>query len=197
MLTKEELTEAYKNFNDQKIVNLAMNESKSLREDAIPILEAEIGSRNLDKNLLNWIKLERNFFKGAELQNLKKTIQNSDCSECGKKFSNVQGFNIHYLSALDAAYNSEIIVCENCGKQLRNKSYLKSATLGFLSFYGIINVPLYFIGELIASFSRNKKSETIIEEFIFQNTGLIRKLGNDKIQTLIAEHNTQQAKQNA
>ena len=196
MLTKEELTDAYKNFNDQKILNLAMNESKSLREDAIPILESEIKRRNLDIKLLDWIKLERNFFKGAELQNLKKEIQNSECSECGKKFNNVQGFNIHYLSALDSTFDSEIIVCENCGKQLRKKSYIKTATLGFLSFRGIINVPFYFIGELIASFSRKKRSEKIIEEFIFQNTGLIREYGNEKVYELIGHHNIQQAKQN-
>ena len=196
MLTKEELIEAYKKFNDQKIVNLAMNESKSLREDAIPILENEIIRRNLDKKLLEWIKLERNFFKGVELQNLKKIIKNSECSECGKKFNNTQGFNIHYLSALDSTFNSEIIVCESCGKQLRKKSYIKTATLGFLSFRGILNVPIYFIGELIASFSRAKRSEKIIDEFIFQNTGLIREYGNEKIHELIGHHNIQQAKQN-
>ncbi len=194
MLTKEELSESYKDFNDQKIINLAMNECKSLREDVIPILENEILKRNLDKNLLHWIKFERNFFKGVELQNLKKVIQNSECSECGKKINKTQGFNIHYLSALDSSFNSDIIVCETCGKQLRNKSYLKTATLGFLSVRGIVNVPFYFIGELMASFSRKKTSEKIIDEFIFQNTGLIREYGVGKIQDLIAQHNIQQAK---
>ena len=196
MLTKEELTKAYKKFNDQKIVNLAMNESKSLHEDAIPILENEIQQRKLDSKLLDWIKFERNFFKGAELQNLKKTIQNSECSECGKNFNNIQGFNIHYLSFLDYNFNSDIIVCEKCGKKLRNKSYIKTATQGLISFRGIVNVPFYFFGELIASFSRKNTSEKIVEEFIFQNTGLIREYGNDRIQDLIAQHNIQQAKQN-
>ena len=196
MLTKEELTEIYKKFNDKKIVNLAMNESKSLREDAIPILENEITKRNLDNKLLDWVKLERNFFKGLELQNLKQLIKNSECSECGKKFNNTQGFNIHYLSALDSSFNSEIIVCESCGKKLRKKSYLKTATLGLLSFRGIISVPFYFIGELIASFSREKRSEKIIDEFIFQNTGLIREYGDENVYELIAHHNVQQAQQN-
>ncbi|MBS1571935.1 MAG: hypothetical protein JST62_06015 [Bacteroidetes bacterium] len=173
-----------------------MNESKSLREDAIPILENEIQKRNLDKNLLNWIKLERNFFKGAELQNLKILIRNSECSECGKKFNNIQGFNIHYISILDTSFDSNVIVCDSCGRKLRKKSYLKSATLGFISLYGILRVPFYFIGELIASFSRKKTSEKIIEEFIFQNTGLIREYGNDRIQDLIGQHNIQQAEQN-
>ena len=79
---------------------------------------------------------------------------------------------------------------------IEKKSYIKTATLGFLSFRGIINVPFYFIGELIASFSRKKRSEKIIEEFIFQNTGLIREYGNEKVYELIGHHNIQQAKQN-
>ena len=196
MLTKKELTNSYKNFNDQKIVNLAMTETKNLREDAIVILEKEIIRRNLDKKLLDWIKLERNFFKGAELESLKKTIQNSECSECGKKYNNIQGFNIHYLSALDINFDSEVIICESCGKQLRKKSYIKTATLGLLSFRSVFTVPIYFIGELIASFSRTKRSEKIIEEFIFENTGLIREYGNEKIHELIGQYNIQQAKQN-
>ena len=81
-------------------------------------------------------------------------------------------------------------------KTIEKKSYIKTATLGFLSFRGIINVPFYFIGELIASFSRKKRSEKIIEEFIFQNTGLIREYGNEKVYELIGHHNIQQAKQN-
>lgn len=72
----------------------------------------------------------------------------------------------------------------------RPRQYIKTATLG------IINVPSYFINELIASFSRQKTSERIINEFIFQNTGSIRKHGNDEIQKLITKHNIQQVEQN-
>ena len=50
--------------------------------------------------------------------------------------------------------------------------------------------------ELITSFSRQKTSEKIINEFIFQNTGSIRKHGNDEIQKLITKHNIQQVEQN-
>ncbi|MET7035442.1 hypothetical protein [Elizabethkingia miricola] len=196
MLTKEELTEAYKKFNDHKIESLALKESKSLREDAIPILENEIRERKLDSKLLDWIKHERNFFIGAELQDIKKIIQNSECSECRKESNNLQGFKIHYFSVLSFKFDSEIIVCENCGRKLRHKSYIKTATLGFLSTRGIINVPSYFIMELIASLSRQKTSERIINEFIFQNTGSIRKHGNDEVPKLITKHNIQQVEQN-
>ncbi|MDV3507114.1 hypothetical protein CMU89_07690 [Elizabethkingia anophelis] len=72
----------------------------------------------------------------------------------------------------------------------RPGQYIKTATLR------IINVPSYFIMELIASFSRQKTSERIINEFIFQNTGSIRKHGNDEVQKLITKHNIQQVEQN-
>ncbi|OBS14046.1 hypothetical protein ATE49_01445 [Elizabethkingia miricola] len=68
--------------------------------------------------------------------------------------------------------------------------YIKTANLG------IINVQSYFIMELIASFSRQKTSERIINEFIFQNTGSIRKHGNAEIQKLIAKYNIQQIEKN-
>ena len=97
---------------------------------------------------------------------------------------------------MDINFDSEVIICESCGKQLRKKSYIKTATLGLLSFRSVFTVPIYFIGELIASFSRAKRSEKIIEEFIFENTGLIREYGNEKIHELIGHHNIKQAKQN-
>jgi hypothetical protein len=149
MLTKEELTEVYKKFDNEKIVKLALHESKSLREDVIPILEHEILIRNLNKNLLDWIRLERNFFKGTELSMVKNIIKDSVCTKCGKKNEKVKGFNISYRSFLDSTFNANLILCESCGRNLRNQSYLKTVTLGLVSKRGIIAVPFYFIDELI------------------------------------------------
>lgn len=196
MLTKEELAEVYKKFDEDKIVRLAMDECKSLREDVALILEQEIVRRNLGDKLLEWIKLERNFFKGAELESLKAAIKNSKCTECGEKGSDIKGFNIHYYSFLDSNFDARIIVCENCGKKLRKKSYIKTATLGWISFSGMISVPLYFIGEVISSFGRKKTSEEIIDSFIFENTGLIREYGVEKITDLIYTSNLAQMKSN-
>ena len=56
MLTKEELTEAYKKFDDDRIIQLAKLESKSLREIEVPIIENEILNRNLEQKLFEWIK---------------------------------------------------------------------------------------------------------------------------------------------
>ena len=48
MFTKAELSEIYRKFDDNKIVQIATSESKGLREEAVPILELEIARRNLD-----------------------------------------------------------------------------------------------------------------------------------------------------
>ncbi|MEC5395318.1 hypothetical protein [Bergeyella sp. RCAD1439] len=71
-LTREELMEAYKGFTHEKIIRLAKKESKSLRDEAVLVLESEILRRNLDQSLLHWAKLERDFFQGEELESLKK-----------------------------------------------------------------------------------------------------------------------------
>ena len=189
MLTKAELTKNYKKFDDEKIVSLAMNECKGLIDEAIPILENEIIKRNLDNKLLDWIKLERNFYKGIELETLKSRIKNSVCTECQQKDDIILGHHIHYRSVLDSTFDAKLIVCKSCGQKLRIQSYLKTVTLGWLSFRGILRVPVYFIGELFSSFSRAKTSETIIDEFIYNNTGLIREYGSDRIEDLIAESN--------
>ena len=80
MLTQQELTDAYKKFDDERIIKIAQFESKSLLESTVPILENEIVSRQLPDELLKWITLERNFFKGVELTSLKSKIKNSMCS---------------------------------------------------------------------------------------------------------------------
>jgi RNase P subunit RPR2 len=189
MLTKEELIENYQKFDDEKIVILAKNESKSLMEEVIPILENEILKRNLDKKLIDWIKLERNFYKGFELETLKNKIKSSTCTECQQQKDVIKGYHIHFRSFMDTTFDAKIIVCKSCGQKLRIQSYLKTATLGWLSLRGLLSVPIYFIGELFSSFSREKTSETIIESFIYNNTGLIREYGFDRIEDLIAESN--------
>ena len=118
MFTKAELSEIYRKFDDNKIVQIATSESKGLREEAVPILELEIARRNLDKNLLEWIKFERNFYEGTELSMLKNIVKDSKCSECGRKNCNVKGFNINYHSLLGCGFHADLIICESCGKKL-------------------------------------------------------------------------------
>ncbi|KIA88079.1 hypothetical protein [Kaistella jeonii] len=192
MLTSQELTDAYERFDDDRIIRIATFESKSLREIAVPILENEIKTRNLPKELLEWIKLERHFFKGSELGMLKGRIRNSTCSNCAAKRKPIMGFHIHHCSVWNFPKEMKVLLCENCGKKLRNKNYKIAATLGWASKTGFLQVPYYFISELIDSFKFEKISNQIIEDFIFENTGLLRQQGIDKMEKIIQQYNSNQ-----
>lgn len=192
MLTQQELSEIYKNFDNEKIINLARYESKKLTDVAIPVLKNEISKRQLDKKLIDWVNLERNFFKGSELEILKAKIKYSKCSSCKIKKNNIKGFYIHNCSLTHNPKEANLILCEECGKKFRNKNYLISATVGWISTKGFIKVPFYFLGELFDIPFRKKQSERIFKEFIFENTGLIRYLGTDKIEEITEKHNDYQ-----
>jgi hypothetical protein len=192
MLTKEELTEIYKKFDDEKIINLAKFESKKLTDLAAPVLIKEISDRNLGNKLIDWINLERNFFKGVELEIVKSRIKNSTCPNCKTRKNDIQGFFIHNCSLTHNPPDANLILCKNCGIKIRKKNYQISATFGWLSRTGFIKVPFYFLGELFDYFRRTKQSENILEEFIFENTGKIRSLKTDDLTRIIKTHNNRQ-----
>ena len=192
MLTPKELTEAYKKFDDERIIKIARFESKSLREIAVPILENEILSRQLPDELLNWIELERNFFKGSELSSLKSKIKNSKCSQCKTKKQSIFGFHIHHCSVWNDPDNMNVIMCKSCGKKLRIEAYKIAATMGWISKAGFLRVPYYLVDETIERFQFAKISNQIIEDFIFENTGLIRHHGIDNMEKILEKHNRNQ-----
>ena len=192
MLTQQELTDVYKKFDDERIIRIARFESKSLRHIALPILENEIKDRNLSTELLDWIKLERNFFKGVELFALKSKIKNSTCSHCKTKKQAIFGFHIHHCSVWNDPDDMNVILCESCGKKLRTESYKIAATMGWISKTGFLRVPYYLISETIDRFQFEKISNQIIEDFIFENTGLSRYHGIDNIEKILDLHNKNQ-----
>lgn len=194
MLTKEELSEVYKTFDDGKIIGLAKFESKKLTETAIPVLINEIKRRGFDEDLINWINMERNYFKGSELEILKSKIKHSKCVSCNTKKNDIKGFHIHHCAIVMDPDEMNLILCESCGKMNRIRNYKISATLGWISKTSIVNVPFYFINEIFRSFSREKQSNKIVENFIFQNTGSIRKNGFDNIETIIGRYNNYEMK---
>lgn len=192
MLTQQEYLEIYKNSDSEKLLNLARFDSKKLTESAVIALKNEILKRQLGTKLIDWINLERNFFKGSELEILKTKIKYSRCSNCKIKKNNIKGFYIHNWSLTYNPKEANLILCEECGKKFRNKNYLISATWGWISPKGFIKVPFYFLGEVFNIPLRKKQSEKILKEFIFENTGSIRHLGIDKIETIVELHNNHQ-----
>lgn len=189
MFSEKELQTHYQQLDNDKIIKLAEKESKSLQEFVIPILKNEIQKRNLDPTLINWIDFERDFFKGKELKNLKNKIAKTPCSKC-QSLSKIKGAKIEYIGLLEDTYHGEVLLCQNCIRKLRRKSYFKTITIGWVSWgSSIISVPFYFMSELFSSFQREKISQNIIENFIFENTGYLRKNGIENIGKIISTHN--------
>ncbi|AZA61338.1 hypothetical protein [Chryseobacterium indoltheticum] len=192
MLTQQEYLKIYNNSDSEKLLNLARFDSKKLTEPAIIALKGEILKRQLGTKLIDWINAERNFFKGFELEILKTKIKYYKCSNCKIKKNNIKGFYIHNCSLTHNPKEANLLLCEECGKKFRNKNYIISATWGWLSSKGFINVPFYFLNEVFNIPFRKKQSEKIFKEFIFENTGLIRHLGIDKIEKIVELHNNHQ-----
>ena len=73
MITLESIQENYRNYEDKKIVELAMY-PKGLRDDVVPILNNELKRRQLNPKLIKWVNYETNVFEGTERELLKHKI---------------------------------------------------------------------------------------------------------------------------
>jgi hypothetical protein len=175
MWTVDEIKKSYKNFDDSKIKELALN-PKGLRKEIVPILNEEIKNRNLDIELIKWVNYETNTFEGIEKRNLIEKIRKSKCSLCSIN-SNLSGYKFNtIISALiivtDKTENQ--IICNDCAKSNRLKSMSTTFFLGWWSKRGIISTPFTLISDLIKIFRKESESKEIFDEFIANNTGVLR-----------------------
>lgn len=175
MWTVKEIKRNYKNFDDSKIKELALN-PKGLRKEIIPILNEEIKNRNLDVRLIEWIKYETNTFDGIEKRNLIQKIQKSRCSLCSIN-SQLNGYRFTtIISALIIIKNKteNKIICVDCAKHKRINSMVSTLFLGWWSKKGILLTPFTLISNFIKIFKNETESKEVIEEFITKNTGVLR-----------------------
>ena len=175
MWTVEEIKKNYKNFDDSKIKELALN-PKGLRKEIVPILNEEIKNRNLDIELIKWVNYETNTFEGIEKRNLIEKIRKSKCSLCSVN-SDLSGYRFNtIISALIIIKNKteSQIICTDCAKSKRINSLTTTFFLGWWSKRGIISTPFTLISDLIKIFRKETESKEIFEEFIVNNTGVLR-----------------------
>jgi hypothetical protein len=182
MISIEEIKENYKGFSDSKIENIAQNESKKLRKEVLEILKEEIARRDLDEQLIVWVDAENHTLSDLEKQSLIKKIENLKCPSCGKKESNLIGqeFNI-IVSAIRLLSNSSEnrILCANCGRKKKIRTFLINGLLGWWSVPGIFLTPYTLLKDTNNIFSKKKIHDRIIAEFIERNNGMFRIHGMD------------------
>jgi hypothetical protein len=175
MITLESIQENYQNYDDKKIVELAMK-PRGLRKDVIPILSNELTKRQLNPKLIKWVNYETNVFEGIERELLKHTITSSYCTECGVN-TDLKGYHFHTkMSFLVQIVNESVdkIICQECAKKERIKSMTTTFFLGWWSRRGILSTPFVLIDDLSKLLSVKKQSELILNEFIDTHTGVLR-----------------------
>jgi hypothetical protein len=196
MWTVEEIRKNYKNFDDGKIEEIALN-PKGLRKEIIPILNEEIKNRNLDIQLIEWVNHETNKFEGLEKKNLLDQIKKLKCSMCLVN-SNLHAYRFNtIISALITITDKTeiLIICEQCAKTKRLNTMLKTFFLGWWSKSGILGTPFTLISDLIRIFRKKSESKEILDEFIENNTGLLRIIiEENNLQEFIAEINRENSK---
>jgi|LakMenEpi03Aug12_release.lakeMendotaPanAssembly.Ray.scaffolds.fasta_scaffold393306_2 hypothetical protein len=196
MWTVEEIRKNYRNFDDGKIKEIALN-PKGLRKEIIPILNEEIRNRNLDIQLIEWVNYETNKFEGLEKQNLLEKIAKLKCSLCLVN-SNLHAyrFNTIISSLVTITDKTEnLIICDQCAKSKRLNTMLKTFFLGWWSKRGIIATPFTLISDLIKIFRKKSESKEILDEFIENNTGILRIIiEENNLENFIAEYNIENSR---
>ena len=196
MLTVEEIRKNYKNFDDGKIKEIALN-SKGLRREIIPILNEEIRNRNLDIQLIEWLNYETNKFKGLEKQNLLNKIAKLKCSMCLVN-SNLHAYRFNtlisaFVTITDKTEN--LIICDQCANRKRLNTMLITFFFGWWSKKGILLTPFTLISDLIKIFRKNSESKKILDEFIENNTGILRiAIKENKLENFISEFNKENSR---
>lgn len=194
MYNVEEIRENYKGFSDSKIENIARNESKGLRKEVLGILKEEIEKRNLDERLVTWVDAETNTLTDFEKQSLIRKIENIKCPNCGLKETKLIGQEFNTIVSIILLCNETTenrILCSNCGRNKKIKSFVINLLAGWWSRRGILLTPYTLIKDTINLFFKKKINDRIIAEFIELNNGMLRLHGTDDetLFGLISWHN--------
>ncbi|UAB82326.1 hypothetical protein INR76_06080 [Marixanthomonas sp. SCSIO 43207] len=194
MYSVEEIRENYKGFSDSKIENIARNESKGLRKEVLGILKEEIEKRNLDERLITWVDAETNTLTDFEKQSLIRNIENLKCPNCGLKETKLIGQEFNTIVSIILLCNETTenrILCSNCGRNKKIKSFVINLLAGWWSRRGFLLTPYTLIKDTINLFFKKKINDRIIAEFIEQNNGMFRLHGTDDetLFGLISWHN--------
>lgn len=194
MYSIEEIRENYKGFSDSEIENIARNESKGLRKEVLGILKGEIEKRNLDERLITWVDAETNTLTDFEKQTLIRKIENLKCPNCKLKESKLTGQEFNTIVSVILFCNETTenrILCSNCGRNKKIKSFLINVLAGWWSRRGFLLTPYTLIKDTINLFFKKKINDRIIAKFIEQNNGMFRLHGTDDetLFGLISWHN--------
>jgi hypothetical protein len=192
MIPIDDIRKNYEKYDDATILKI-ISGAKGLRKEVLALLNDEIRKRNLDTGLIEFVAIETNFYEGIEREHLFNEIWHSVCTNCNNE-SELHGYTFNTIRSYLIWYNHEQqlqIISSTCAKSLRLKSMLTTLALGWWSRPGLFGTPATLISDLIEIFRKEKYSQRVIDYFIDENTGKIRRMekGKGMLTTLIKNFN--------
>jgi thymidine kinase len=192
MIPIDDIRKNYEKYDDATILKI-ISGAKGLRKEVVTLLNDEIKKRNLDIGLIEFVAIETNFYEGDERTHLINEIKNSVCTHCNNE-SELYGYTFNTIRSYLIWYDHEQklqIICSTCAKSLRLKSMLITLALGWWSRPGLFGTPATLISDLIEIFRKEKYSQRVIDHFIDENTGSIRRMekGKGSLSTIIKRFN--------
>lgn len=174
----EDIRKNYRNFNDDKIENLAKSDAKKIRPEVVPILIEEIRRRNLSENLIAGIETQLKVLSPEELDEYSILIQKQPCPKCKSKTSKLNAVILTEVVSMILLTNTSKhfrIACPDCLTNFRKKADNKTLLLGWWGFpWGVIKT----IGALRLNSKMTKtihsgEPNDIFKSFIIENVGQI------------------------
>lgn len=183
----EDIRKNYRNFNDDKIENLAKSDAKKLRPEVIPILIGEIRRRNLSENLIAGIETQLRVLTPNELIEYGTLIQKQPCPKCKSKTRKLNAVILtEVVSMILLTHTSKHfrIACPDCLTHFRKRADSKTFLLGWWGFpSGIIKTigALRHNSKMAKIINSQEPNENeIFQSFVIENVGQIETYKKDE-----------------
>ncbi|MBC6112249.1 hypothetical protein ACFOG5_20005 [Pedobacter fastidiosus] len=192
MIPIEDIIKNYRTFDDATIQKIALN-PKGLRKEIVDVLNDEIARRNLDLGLIEWVKVETDFYEGSEIERLTVDIKSTICTNCNLE-TELNGYRFNTIYSFIFGASTEVkhqIICAKCAHEKRLRSMFLTSICGWWSVHGLFATPISLISDLFLLNKPEKHSEEVINAFIEHNTGMLRRIEkrNGKLDSLIRRFN--------
>ncbi len=173
----EDIRKNYRNFDDSKIQELAMQDASKLRPEVIPILQEEIKRRNLSENLISGINAQLKITSPEEILEYCTLIQKQPCPICNGKTQKLNAIVLKEVISMifiSNITNHVKIGCPQCLAKAKSEINSKNMLLGWWSTKGIFHTINALIqNNKMEKFIRNYEPNEILKSYIKENIGAI------------------------
>lgn len=156
----------YSTLSDNKLIDLVID-FKKIEETYLPLIIEELKKRNIEIEIFEIIKLSKSNFSEFEIQNILSICLNNICPDCNQ----FKELNLHKISIVEYTSPSGVykyFCCKSCYKKQTLNAMLKTASTGWLSWFGFIFVPyslMYNIYQLVFYKHENKEVIKILKHY--------------------------------